>query len=57
MGLSLDWRRLNDRKAYRILYKIDGLDFDDHSNYSELMNEMMDKGLLFVNVFKKYVKR
>lgn len=57
MGLSLDWRRLNDRKASRILYKIDGLDFDDHSNYSELMNEMMDKGLLFVNVFKKYVKR
>lgn len=56
IGLQLDWRRINDKKASRILYRIKGLNFDDHSNYNELMNEMIDKAQLFVNVFKKYVK-
>lgn len=56
IGLSLDWRRLNDKKASRIIYKIEGLNFEDHSNYTELMNEMIDKAQLFTNVFKEYVK-
>lgn len=56
IGLQLDWRRINDKKASRILYRIKGLNFDDHSNYNELMNEMIDKAQLFVNVFKKYVR-
>ena len=56
LGFSLEWQRLDDKKASRIVYRIPGLNFDDHSNYEELMNEMIDKGVLFVNVFKKYVK-
>lgn len=56
LGFSLEWQRLDDKKASRIVYRIPGLNFDDHSNYDELMNEMIDKGVLFVNVFKKYVK-
>ena len=56
LGLKLDWRRLDDKQASRILYRIHGLDFDDHSNYDELMNEMIDKAELFTSVFKKYVK-
>lgn len=56
MGLSLDWQRLDNKKASRILYRIPGLNFDDHSNYDSLMNGMIDKAALFANVFKKYVK-
>ena len=56
LGLQLDWQRLDDKKASRILYRIPGLNFDDHSNYDALMNEMIDKASLFANVFKKYVK-
>ena len=39
-----------------MLYRIPGLDFDDHLNYDEFMNEMIDKVVLFTTVFKKYVK-
>lgn len=56
MGLKLDWQRLDEKKASRIVYRIPGLNFDDHSNYDALMNEMIDKAVLFGKVFKKYVK-
>jgi len=56
LGITLDWQRLDDKKASRIMYRISGLNFDDHSNYDVLMNEMIDKGVLFAKVFKKYVK-
>ena len=56
IGFALEWYRLNDRKASRIMHKIEGLNFDDHSNYDELMNKMIDEAVLFVNTFKKYVK-
>jgi len=56
LQLKLDWQRLDDKKASRILYRIPGLNFDDHSNYDALMNEMIDKAVLFASAFKKYVK-
>ncbi len=56
LGLQPEWQRLDGKKASRILYRIPGLNFDDHSNYDALMNEMIDKALLFSKVFKKYVK-
>ena len=28
---------------------------DAHSNYDQLMNEMIDKAVLFAKVFKKYI--
>lgn len=56
LGVELDWQRLDDKKASRILYRIPGLNFDDHSNYDVLMNEMIDKAVAFSKVFKKYVK-
>ena len=55
LGLVPDWQRLDGKKASRVLYRMSGLDFDDHSNYDSLMNEMIDKAVLFSNVFKKYV--
>ena len=56
LGFELDWQRLDGKKASRIIYRISGLNFDDHSNYDSLMNDIIDKVILFVKVFKKYVK-
>lgn len=55
LGLTLDWQRLDHRKASRIIYKIDGLNFDDHSNYNSLMNQVIDNVLLFRKVFAAYI--
>lgn len=55
-GISFCWERLDGKKASRIKYTIGGLDFDDHSNYHDLMVEVIDKVVIMRNVFKKYVK-
>ena len=55
LELKPDWQRLDGKKASRVLYRMPGLNFDDHSNYDQLMNEMIDKAVLFVKVFKKYI--
>ncbi|WP_278245605.1 DUF4268 domain-containing protein [[Clostridium] aminophilum] len=55
LALPLDWQKLDGKKASRILYRIPGLNFDDHSNYDVLMNEMIDKAVLFSRVFKRYI--
>ena len=55
LGFKLDWRRLDKSKASRIVYCIKGLNFDDHSNYNELMNKTIDLVILMRNVFKKYI--
>lgn len=55
LGFEMEWNRLNNRKASRIIYSIDGLDFDDHSNYPELMNRIINKVLILRNTFKDYI--
>ena len=56
MEFCFEWHRLDDKKASRILYKLDGLNFDDHSNYPALMEEIIDKILKMKEVFSKYLK-
>lgn len=56
LGFALDeWARLNEKKASRIKYYIDGLNFDDHSNYTDLMNRSIDAAIKMRQVFKKYI--
>lgn len=55
LGFSLDWRRLDNSKASRIVYDIQGLNFEDHSNYNELMNKIIDLSIAMRKVFKKYI--
>ena len=55
LAVPLDWQRLDGKKASRIMHRIPGLNFDDHSNYDLLINSMIDKAILFSDVFKKYV--
>lgn len=55
LGFKLDWRRLNNSKASRIVTFIKGLNFDNHSNYNELMNKTIDLAVLMRDIFKKYI--
>ena len=53
---KLEWERLDERKASRIKYYIDGLNFDDHSNYSELNEKIISTVIKMRKVFKKHLK-
>ena len=55
LGFSMDWNRLDNKKASSIRYYLPGLNFDDHSNYSELMGEMVDIAVKMRDVFRQYI--
>ena len=55
LGFTFDWDRLDGKKASRIKHDIPGLDFNDHSNYPQLMDETIDKLDKMRDVFKKYL--
>ena len=56
VGFDLDWQRLDTKKASRIVHRIPGLDFDNHENYPQLMDEIIEKVKTLRDVFKKYIK-
>lgn len=56
LGFKMDWQRLDNSKASKIIYRINGLDFDDHSNYDALIEEAIDKAISIKRVFKDRVK-
>ena len=49
---NMDWQRLDNKKASRIIYYIGGLDFDNHENYDELINEVINKVIAIRNAFR-----
>ena len=53
--MSFSWERLDGKKASRIKHDVLGLDFSDHSNYPQLMDECIEKILKMRDVFKKYL--
>ena len=55
LGYKMVWDRLDNKKASRIKYYIKGLDFDNHSNYDSLINEVIDTVLKMKDVFKKRI--
>lgn len=55
LDFSMDWQRLDNKKASRIIYYMGGLDFDNHENYDELINEVIDKVVITKDTFKKYI--
>ena len=55
LGFKPVWDRLDGKKASSVYCKIEGLDFDNHDNYDDLMNKMIDKAVVFSKVFKKYI--
>ena len=56
LDFKLEWLRLDNAKASRILHKINGLNFDDHSNYDSLIEEAIDKVIKMKSVFKDKIK-
>lgn len=56
LGFEMEWDRIDNKKASRIKYRIPGLDFDDHSNYDELMNRIIDVAVKVRDVFSPYVR-
>jgi hypothetical protein len=57
LGFNLDWQSKDGKKASRILYKFDGLNFDDQSNYRELMEKIIDYVIKMRSVFSNYVEQ
>lgn len=55
LGFTMTWDRLDNKKAARIKYYIYGLDFDDHTNYDDLMGRTMETVVKMRSVFKKYL--
>lgn len=55
-GFELVWDRLDNKKAALACTYIQGLDFDDHSNYPELINKAIDLVLTLRNAFVPFVK-
>lgn len=55
-GARLDWQRLDNRKASRIKYYINGLDFNNHSNYKDLDEQIIAVALKMREVFQKYLQ-
>lgn len=55
LGFSMEWMRLDHKKASRIICYIEGLDFDNLENYDKLMKRVIDKVIVVRNVFRKYL--
>ena len=52
LGFNMDWQRLDNKKASRIIYYIEGLNFDNHENYDKLINEVIDRVIDIRNAFR-----
>ena len=55
-GFSLNWDRLDAKKATMTCTYIHGLDFDNPTNYPELMNKTIDLVLTMRNAFVPHIK-
>lgn len=52
LNFSMEWQRLDNKKASRIIYYISGLDFNNHENYDELINKVIDKVIVIRDSFR-----
>ena len=55
LGFNMVWQRLNHKKASRIKCYIPGLDFNNHSNYEILMNQIIDRVIVMRKVFASHI--
>ena len=55
LGIKLEWQRECSGNVSRVKYKLTGLDYDNHSNYDELINKSIDIAANMQKVFKKYI--
>ena len=55
IGHSINWDKLDDKKAAYAYTFIEGLDFNKQDNYDALMNSVINEVLLFRKAFKSYI--
>ena len=55
LGFSLEWNRLDNKKASYISAYIKGLDFKKQDNYPHLMEQIIDLVLKMRKVFPQYM--
>lgn len=55
LGLKLEWVRECRGNACRVKYNLEGLNYDDHSNYDELINKTIDIASKMQKIFKKHI--
>lgn len=55
LDMHFEWDRLDSKKASRIKHYIHGLDFENHSNYDQLMSEVIDKVIRMKTVLRRYL--
>lgn len=53
LNMNFEWERLDKKKASRIKYSIPGLNFEDQSNYNELMDKAIGCVLKMRDTFQK----
>lgn len=54
-GIKFTWERLENQKASYICTYVNGLDFNNQSNYDVLMQEILSKVLIMKKVFTPYI--
>lgn len=55
LNMNFEWERLDKKKASRIKYAIPGLNFEDQSNYGELMDKVIECVLKMKDTFQKRI--
>lgn len=55
LPFPLEWQRLEGKKTSHILSMIEGLDFDDHSNYGILIDDVIRRVTAMRETFKKFI--
>lgn len=54
-GMHFDWERLDSKKASLVCTYINGLDFNNQTNYPELMQKAIENVLLIKRIFMPYL--
>lgn len=57
IGERMIWESLEDNLRSKIFLRIEGLNFEDHSNYNQLVSDCINKAIKMRDVFKQQVKK
>ena len=56
-GALLDWQRMDDKRASRVRYLIEGSGLENKESWPELHEQMIDAMIRLTNAFKPEINR